>query len=450
MPTAASLQYFSAGQTIADLVVNGQNLTLYDAAMEGVVLPTSTVLTNGSTYYVTQTINNQESDALGIMVEEIDATIPVIDLRANYCNVTLGSLASNIYATSVVGADLYQFEVTNTSTNMVELINSESVFFKLIDGNTEPTLNTVYSIRVRASRNNIFGDFGNACTVSVVANPIKLRDVSCGIQLIAFNTPLYGESFAGAETFEFEITNLNTNAVTNYVSNTRNFSLSQTSAQLIINNTYQVRMRPLKNNLPMVDFGAACNVLSPTLRTQLRPSSCGVMLANMNSPIYANNVANATQFEFEVYNPISDDVETIIRNIRIFSLGMLEMDITPGTTYEVRVRAMVNGNFMPYGSICTVTTPGATEDIVSKTSETNLAWEVKSYPNPFQESLTIQISGQVALESQISWYDVSGKKLGFLTTSEQEINLGQNLVPGIYFVNVVNGNQVSNFKIIKR
>ncbi|MBK8600365.1 MAG: T9SS type A sorting domain-containing protein [Flavobacterium sp.] len=60
-PTGNSLQSFSAGQTLENLVVEGENLTWYDAATEGNILPTSTLLQDGATYYVSQSIGGCES-----------------------------------------------------------------------------------------------------------------------------------------------------------------------------------------------------------------------------------------------------------------------------------------------------------------------------------------------------------------------------------------------------
>ncbi|HOZ75138.1 MAG TPA: T9SS type A sorting domain-containing protein [Flavobacterium sp.] len=60
-PTGAAQQNFLSGQTLADLMVNGQNITWYDQAIQGNQLPSTTVLQNNATYYSSQTINNCES-----------------------------------------------------------------------------------------------------------------------------------------------------------------------------------------------------------------------------------------------------------------------------------------------------------------------------------------------------------------------------------------------------
>lgn len=71
-PTGEMNQLFAQGQTLADLIVNGQNIQWYDYQNQcafnknsnqlNSLLPSNTLLTNGTTYYVSQTINGFESN----------------------------------------------------------------------------------------------------------------------------------------------------------------------------------------------------------------------------------------------------------------------------------------------------------------------------------------------------------------------------------------------------
>ncbi|WP_309641938.1 T9SS type A sorting domain-containing protein [Flavobacterium sp.] len=63
-PTGDVNQTFTLGQTLADVVVSGQNIQWYDVMNRNATsnpLPLSTVLVEGVTYYATQTINGHES-----------------------------------------------------------------------------------------------------------------------------------------------------------------------------------------------------------------------------------------------------------------------------------------------------------------------------------------------------------------------------------------------------
>ncbi|GEP51792.1 hypothetical protein FNO01nite_24640 [Flavobacterium noncentrifugens] len=57
-PVGSSLQYFSNGQTLNDLAVTGNNIVWYDALIGGNVLPGTTLLQNGVTYYAESTNAN--------------------------------------------------------------------------------------------------------------------------------------------------------------------------------------------------------------------------------------------------------------------------------------------------------------------------------------------------------------------------------------------------------
>ncbi|MEI7508844.1 MAG: T9SS type A sorting domain-containing protein [Flavobacterium sp.] len=71
-PTGNTSQNFTQGQTLSNLQVTGTNLTWYanqsDANNQVSPITNSTLLVNGSTYYVTQTNNGCESVPLGITV----------------------------------------------------------------------------------------------------------------------------------------------------------------------------------------------------------------------------------------------------------------------------------------------------------------------------------------------------------------------------------------------
>lgn len=63
-PTGDSVQYFSQGQTIADLQVTGQNIKWYSYIFGGEPISVNTYLTDGATYYASQTIDGVESITL--------------------------------------------------------------------------------------------------------------------------------------------------------------------------------------------------------------------------------------------------------------------------------------------------------------------------------------------------------------------------------------------------
>lgn len=69
-PTANSTQSFNSGDTLANLSVSGTNLQWYSNSTGGTPLPLSTVLVDGATYYVSQTVNGCESPRIAITVTQ--------------------------------------------------------------------------------------------------------------------------------------------------------------------------------------------------------------------------------------------------------------------------------------------------------------------------------------------------------------------------------------------
>ena len=69
-PTASANQSFNSGGTLANLSVSGTNLQWYSNSTGGTPLPLSTVLVDGATYYVSQTVNGCESSRIAIIVTQ--------------------------------------------------------------------------------------------------------------------------------------------------------------------------------------------------------------------------------------------------------------------------------------------------------------------------------------------------------------------------------------------
>jgi len=69
-PTGAATQTFNVGQTLADLVVNGDNLVWYSDSALIVNIPDTTLLVNGMTYYAIRQVGACKSSVFGVMVTD--------------------------------------------------------------------------------------------------------------------------------------------------------------------------------------------------------------------------------------------------------------------------------------------------------------------------------------------------------------------------------------------
>jgi len=100
----------SANPTLANLVVNGIGLIYYNVA--GNVLPLTTPLVHGQTYFVTQTLNGCESEKLAIEVTLSQNNVPADNYRTSLCNVSTGN-------TMVVDLTSYQSNIIANPNNYI-------------------------------------------------------------------------------------------------------------------------------------------------------------------------------------------------------------------------------------------------------------------------------------------------------------------------------------------
>jgi gliding motility-associated-like protein len=97
-PTGNTNQPFCTGQnpTLANINVTGNLIKWYDASANGNLLPLTTALQNGKTYYASQTTNNCESQRLAVTVSIVNTpSVPTQLVNSAYCkneNATLNNI----------------------------------------------------------------------------------------------------------------------------------------------------------------------------------------------------------------------------------------------------------------------------------------------------------------------------------------------------------------------
>src|SRR5690625_5003091 len=116
-------QFFEAGDTLDDLVVYGGNLTWYSDAAGTSVIPNTTLLVNGTTYYVKQTLNGCDSDLLGITVHEIDCSALAIVSTTDGNIVCKGVAQLEAVGNGGPGTEIYWYDAA-TGGNFVGMGNT--------------------------------------------------------------------------------------------------------------------------------------------------------------------------------------------------------------------------------------------------------------------------------------------------------------------------------------
>ena len=190
IPLLISPQQFCIQENaiINNIQITGQNILWYDTQTSGNLIPTTTVLQNGITYYASQTINGCESDRVPVTIVIQNTTAPTGNGNQSFCstaNATLSNIIlngsniiwydlatnGNVLPSSTLLAHNTTYFATQTVNNCesptrlaitISLINtlnatnySESICDDLNNG-TETVNLTNYNSNLIASANNTF------------------------------------------------------------------------------------------------------------------------------------------------------------------------------------------------------------------------------------------------------------------------------------------------------
>jgi hypothetical protein len=158
-PTGAALQTFTQGETLANLEVNGTNITWYSEAIDGVVLPNTTLLVNGTTYYATQTNafscesnRNVNANRLAVTVSNSlsngdwdknhfkASPIPV----KNSLNLSYDAIISSVKVYTVLGQEVISKSIEAKQTRLdMSSLEKGTYFVKIVAGLQEKTIKVI-------------------------------------------------------------------------------------------------------------------------------------------------------------------------------------------------------------------------------------------------------------------------------------------------------------------
>ncbi len=158
-PTGAALQTFTQGETLANLEVNGTNITWYSEAIDGVVLQNTTLLVNGTTYYATQTNafsceSNRSVNANRLAVTVSNSLnngdwdknhfkaspIPV----KNTLNLSYNAIITSVKVYTVLGQEVISKSIEANQTRLdMSSLEKGTYFVKIVAGLQEKTIKVI-------------------------------------------------------------------------------------------------------------------------------------------------------------------------------------------------------------------------------------------------------------------------------------------------------------------
>ena len=370
------------------------------------------------------------------------------------CGTTLTVIGSLISAINVQNSTGYRFEVTNTTTGAVQVIDRPLQWFSLtMLGQYDYA--TTYSIRVQVQRNGVWtGYYGPACQVSSPAildagGAAQISASQCGITLATINTLIATNSIPNTTGYRFRVTNLTDPSAPNQVQTIDRtlhwFALTMLPTYTY-GTTYLIEVA-VKTNGEYSGYGSSCTISTPAVPTLI---SCGTTIASAGTLVSTVNRSNTTSYRFELTNLTTNIVTTIDRPVQWFKFNMVP-GYTPNTEYGVRVALMTSGVYSLYGDACVITSPGVARQ--GDVKDTIKPFRVVAYPNPFAESFGIHMTTSGEQSVSVNVYDMTGRLLQANAVAAGEVEnlkLGSGYPAGVYNVVVSQGENVATLRVVKR
>jgi hypothetical protein len=357
VPPTVSDQSFCNSASVSNLTATGTAIQWYDVITGGAALAPSTALSTG-TYYVTQTIGGIESARTAVLVTINNSDAGTITPNQT---ITWNAQPADISLTNSSGAVQWQ-----SSTNGVSFSNINGATGATLLGTTIGALTSNTYYRAIVTSGNCTSATSTVHSVTIITTT-NVRPTQCGTTLSAMDSQILATIYPSAQLYRFEVSNgatVNTYDTTKY-----NFDLTKVPGTTYAT-TYGIRVA-VKINGVWGNFGTSCNVTTPTLsgnvvlQTKVNPAYCGITLPSIDTKIPASIIQNATGYRFEIISGgVTTTYDSATYNFKLSQAGIAAY----GTTYSIRVAALVNGFYGNYGASCSITTPSLTVNIIPTTS----------------------------------------------------------------------------------
>ena len=122
--------------------------------------------------------------------------------------------------------------------------------------------------------------------------------------------------------------------------------------------TFKVEVAVRIQNIVMPYNDTNCLVTTPSITTQL--TNCATTVNRIDDAVFANLVRYATGYRFRITDPDNpSNTQTIDRLLREFRLNQITAFVLQfSKQYQVEVAVRnTDGSYLPFGPVCTVTTP---------------------------------------------------------------------------------------------
>ena len=381
----------------------------------------------------------------GAVCQVTTPAMPTIKLKAAYCPVSVADLNTTVYCEPVAGAAAYQYLFVSGAFSQTYIrAKYTDLNLQYIPG---IAYSKTYDVQVAPIVGSVTGAYGAICQVTTPAMPTtKLKAAYCPVSVVDLNTVVYCDAVSGANAYEYLFVS---GAFSQSYIRTKYTDLNlQNIPGIDYAKTYDVQVRAYVNGVPGA-YGAVCQITTPAIpTTKLKAAYCPVSVASLTSTIYCDAVSGASAYE---YLFVSGAFSQTYKRVQYTDLNISNiLGISKGKTYDVQVRAYINGTPTAYGAVCQVTTPAlrlkGSHVSADGGSGEDAAVLFDLYPNPSDgKTIHIAMVGDVAPDQIItlSIYDIYGRKIysdkvHYLDGQDIDVvNLEEKLASGVYAVEAI-------------
>lgn len=187
-----------------------------------------------------------------------------------------------------------------------------------------------------------------------------IQGAQCNTTLAAIDTQIMANIVAGAQGYRWRVTTLTGPSAGQQQTLDTGIRVMKLTQLLnyAFGTQYKVEVAVYYAGFLQPYNPSNCNVTTPNTTTQL--SACGQSLTAMSNAVYANIVPYAAGYRFRITDPVNPlNTQVLERSIREFKMTQItNFFVQYNKLYNVEVSVKnTDGTWLPYGAMCTVTTP---------------------------------------------------------------------------------------------
>lgn len=294
--------------------------------------------------------NGEERGGFGDMCTIRTPIKPLSELVSQWCGEELENVDTWVFCYRYDNAERYRFKVSDYTGS--QIIETSTNKFKLSDLSREIRSEGIYNVSVSVKYDDQWVSYGKNCWV-VSPKTTELVDSMCSGFLTSMDQYIYCKVRPGVDEYVFEVTEGNN--IRTYRTSENRFRLTDLEGGGAMSTQYSVRVAIVASGKQR-DFGKVCSIVSPSI--SLLPNYCGSTV-DIDDDITINGIQGIEEYMLEISyldSNFNNRRYTYENTINGLTFKLSDFVVTkPGTTYDIRVRPKKNGEWLEYGSICTVT-----------------------------------------------------------------------------------------------